>query len=499
LNADFFSSYADRVKPKFGALRKPALMRRYFKEAEEGVMGASTVAGLLAEFNAGTRKVADYAEEIIESAKNNADLGAVISLDEESLKSGAHIADQNIKDGKAGQLEGLPLIIKDNIDTSMLITTGGTGAFKDAAKENAPPLERLLSKGAIAGAKANLHELAYGITSNNSCHGAVRNPWDKTKIAGGSSGGTAAAIAAGMFVAGLGTDTGGSVRIPAALCGIMGFRPSTDRYPSGGVVPLSSTRDTIGPMGKSVDDLALLDGVMADDAAPLAGLDASDIRIGVPRSVLWAGLEKGVEACCENVITKLANAGVTIVEADPEDIWEDDAAASLPIVLFESMKELARYAEKRGVAFSEMINEVASPDVKAILESQLGQEAVPEAVYRAAMDTHRPNMQRKWQAYFEAHNLSAALFPTTALTAPPVGHDETVSLNGEDVPTFDIFLKNTDHGSVIGAPGISMPAGLTGNMPVGFELDGLPGRDKALLAVAGKIEEIIRPMDLLAR
>ena len=422
--------------------------------------------------------MADYAEEIIESAKNNADLGAVISLDEESLKSGAHIADQNIKDGKAGQLEGLPLIIKDNIDTSMLITTGGTGAFKDAAKENAPPLERLLSKGAIARAKANLHELAYGITSNNFCHGAVRNPWDKTKIAGGSSGGTAprsppvCSLRAWDRIPGVGEE-------PAALCGIMGFRPSTDRYPSGGVVPLSSARDTIGPMGRSVDDMALLDGVMADDAAPLVRLDASDIRIGVPRSVLWAGLEKGVEAVCENVITKLANAGVTIVEADPEDIWEDDAAASLPIVLFESMRELAQYAEKRGVAFSEMIDEVASPDVKAILESQLGEEAVPEAVYRAAMDTHRPNMQRKWQAYFEAHGLSAALFPTTALTAPPVGHDETVSLNGEDVPTFDIFLKNTDHGSVIGAPGISMPAGLSGNMPVGFELDGLPGRDKS--------------------
>ena len=168
----------------------------------------STVEALLKEFRSGTRKVADYVEEIIENAQSNADLGAVISLDEESLKSSAHVADQNIKAGKAEQLEGLPLIIKDNIDTSMLITTGGTGAFNDAAKENAPPLQRLLQKGAIAGAKANLHELAYGITSNNSCHGAVRNPWDKTKIAGGSSGGTAAAIAAGIFIAGLGSDTG---------------------------------------------------------------------------------------------------------------------------------------------------------------------------------------------------------------------------------------------------------------------------------------------------
>ena len=458
-----------------------------------------TVGALLKEFNSGTRKVTDYVDEIIESVQRNADLGAVISLDEETLKSSARFADQNIERGKAGRLEGIPLIIKDNVDTSMLTTTGGTGAFNDTAKENAPPLKRLLQEGAIAGAKANLHELAYGITSNNFCYGAVRNPWDKTKIAGGSSGGTAAAIASGMFVAGLGSDTGGSVRIPAALCGIIGFRPSTNRYPAGGLVPLSSTRDTIGPMGTSVDDMALLDGVMADDYSPLVDLDASGIRIGVPRAVLWEGLEKGVEECCEKVLTTISKAGVTIVEMDPEDIWEDDAAASLPIVLYESMRELAQYAADRGVAFSDVIGGVASPDVRAILESQLGKEAVPEAVYRIAMDTHRPNMQRKWQAYFDAHNLSAALFPTTALTAPLLGRDETVSLNGEDVSTFDIFLRNTDHGSVIGAPGISMPAGLAGDMPVGFELDGLPGRDKELLAVARKIEEIVRPMALLAR
>ena len=147
----------------------------------------STVEALLKEFRSGTRKVADYVEEIIDNAQRNADLGAVISLDKENLKSSARIADQNIEAGKVGQREGLPLIIKDNIDTSMLITTGGTGAFNDAAKENAPPLQRLLKKGAIAGAKANLHELAYGRTSHNSCHGAVRNPWDNTKIAGGSS------------------------------------------------------------------------------------------------------------------------------------------------------------------------------------------------------------------------------------------------------------------------------------------------------------------------
>ena len=169
-------------------------------------------------------------------------------------------------------------------------------------------------------------------------------------------------------------------------------------------------------MGTSVDDMVLLDGSWQ--------MITAGSRIWMHRTSESAcqgpfcgTVSKKGGGCCENVITTLAKAGVTIVEMDPVDIWEDDAAASLPIVLYESMKELALYAESRGVAFSEVIDGVASPDVKAILESQLGEEAVTESVYRAAMETHRPNMQRKWQAYFDEHNLSAALFPTTALTA----------------------------------------------------------------------------------
>ena len=128
-------------------------------------------------------------------------------------------------------------------------------------------------------------------------------------------------------------------------------------------MPLSSTRDTVGPMGKCVDDLALLDAVMAADSGSQIDLDKSEIRIGVPRSILWDGLEEGVESCCEDVVRTLANAGVTIIEVDPEDIWEDDAAASFPIVLFETMKELPLYVEERGLDFAKLISEIASPDV----------------------------------------------------------------------------------------------------------------------------------------
>ena len=202
------------------------------------------------------------------------------------------------------RLAGLPIVVKDNINTANLPTTGGTAALRGVQpKSNAPSLQKLLDAGAIVIGKSNLHELAFGITSTNLTPfaGAVKNPYDRTRIPGGSSGGTAAAIAARIVPAGLGTDTGGSTRVPAALCGIVGLRPSVGnggaqrRYTdTNAVVPISHTRDTVGPMARTVADVALLDAVITGSplatAVPLRGL-----RIGVPAS-FWAGMDSQLAA-----------------------------------------------------------------------------------------------------------------------------------------------------------------------------------------------------------
>ena len=190
-----------------------------------------TATALLRAFDEGSLRVRDHAEAVIARAEAVADLGAVLALDASGLRAAADMADTRRREGKARKLEGLALGLKDNIDTKDLPTTGGTGALIGPACADAPALGRLRGEGALAGAKLNLHELAFGITSNNGAKGAVHNPWKRGLIAGGSSGGTAAAVAAGIVPAGLGTDTGGSVRVPAALCGIKGFRPTTGRYP----------------------------------------------------------------------------------------------------------------------------------------------------------------------------------------------------------------------------------------------------------------------------
>src|SRR3954452_10581702 len=223
------------------------------------------------------------------------DLNAFIFLN----KDGALATAAEIDEGRTGPLAGLPVVVKDNINTIDYPTSGGTPALHNAhARTDAPSFKALFKAGAIIIGKTNLHELAFGITSTNlsSFAGPVRNPYDKTRIPGGSSGGTAVAIAAGIVPCGLGTDTGGSTRIPAALTGTVGLRPSVGngglqrRYNDGNlVVPISHTRDTVGPMGRTVADVALLDSVITHStmavAEPLRGR-----RFGVPAS-LWGGLD----------------------------------------------------------------------------------------------------------------------------------------------------------------------------------------------------------------
>ena len=215
----------------------------------------------------------DVVQAAIERAERLKELNLLITLNREPALAAARRVDAALNGGEQlGILAGLPIVVKDNINTKDMPTSGGTPALQNARPiANARSLQKLLEAGAIIIGKANMHELAFGITSTNlsSFAGPVRNPYDPIRIPGGSSGGTAAAIAAGVVTCGLGSDTGGSTRIPAALCGIVGLRPSvgnggTERryHDDNAVVPISHTRDTIGPMGRTVADVALLDSVI---------------------------------------------------------------------------------------------------------------------------------------------------------------------------------------------------------------------------------------------
>lgn len=420
-----------------------------------------------------------------------------ISFDSGGAAAAAAAADERVAAGdELGPLHGVPIVVKDNIASQGLPTTGGTPALKDwVPAEDAPVLAKLRDAGAILIGKTNLHELAFGITSNNAAFGAVANAYDPDRFAGGSSGGTGAAVGARLAPAGLGTDTGGSVRIPAALNGVSGLRPTVGRYPAGGIIPISATRDTAGPIARSVADLVLFDTVITGTAASVVPADLSSVRLGVP-SGLTENLSPETERLFREALATLEKAGVTLVEVDISGELDLAAKAGFPIALWEVRRDLAAFLEKSGsgLTLEDVAAGVASPDVKFVFENLvLGDQAIPDEVYAAAMTDLRPLVQSGYAEVFAENRLDALVFPTTPLAAQPIsGSDMTVSLNGEDVPTFQTFIRNTDPGSIAGIPGLSLPIGLTADgLPVGLELDGPAYSDRHLLAVGLAVESAL--------
>ena len=241
-----------------------------------------------ARIRAGTLKSEDLVRALIDVIERKRDLNAFITFDRDRAIASAHKADTlAARKSFAGPLHGVPIVVKDNIHVAGLPNSAGTPALRDfVPTRNAPVAEKLIRAGAIVLGKTNMHELAFGVTSNNAAFGPARNAYDPSRIAGGSSGGTANAIAARMAAAGLGSDTGGSVRIPAALNGIAGLRPTLGRYSQEGITPIAHTRDTAGPMAREVVDLVLLDTIITGARDRVAALPLKGLRLGVCRAAL---------------------------------------------------------------------------------------------------------------------------------------------------------------------------------------------------------------------
>ena len=455
-----------------------------------------TAAELVAMMEAGETTSVLIVEELLRREGEAKHLNAFITVDMERALLRAAELDQMRSQGKIlGPLHGLPLVAKDNIHVAGLPNTAGTPGLREFTPEaDNAVVAALLDAGALIIGKTNMHELAFGITSDNAAFGAVANPFDKTTFAGGSSGGTASAIAAGLAPAGLGTDTGGSVRIPAALTGTVGFRPSNGRYPLAGVTPLSHTRDTIGVISSNVADLILLDKVIDTHGSAVPSLAPAEIRLGVPRAYYYANLDRQTANVIEAALTKLAKAGVTLVEVDPEGIGPLVAQSGFPIALYEAVHDLSGYLESfgTGITLLELAAATASPDVRGIFAGLTGDGQVSEEAYTAAMNI-REELRHVFQELFVAHDLDAIVFPTTLLPARPIENSmQTVELNGEQVPTFPTYIHNTDPGSIAALPGISLPVGLTEDgLPVAIEIDGPENSDRQLLAVAAALEQIV--------
>ncbi|GAA6151117.1 indoleacetamide hydrolase [Pseudoteredinibacter isoporae] len=447
----------------------------------------------------------DEAERVIAEAKQQQLLNAMVFIDEQKLKQDARALDRLSESERAAlPLAGLALVIKDNIHVAHMPNSAGTPGLKNfVPSRDAEVVKRLRDAGALIVGKSNLHELAYGITSNNHFTGPVQNPAKPTYFAGGSSGGTAAAVAAGIVRAGLGTDTGGSTRIPAALTGIVGFRPTSGRYPNEGLTMISQTRDSVGPMAVDVATVATLDAVLAGEPelelAPLSRALAEPIRLGVARDYFYQNLEPEMEKGIEQALAHLARSGVELIELSASELAGLNHRVSFPVVLYETAQLLPTYLEVNNVGLSaaQLLDAVKSPDVKAVLTDAFAGAITPEQ-YQDAIEKHRPALQAYYQGLFTRHDLDALVFPTTPLTARPIkGSEETVSATetglGPALPTFPSYIQNTDPASNVGSPAISLPMGRSEQgLPMGLELDGPVGSDRKLLAIAAHIEAILK-------
>lgn len=455
-----------------------------------------TAVEAIAAMQRGELRAETYADALLTRAKRCAALNAFITLQPESVLEAARNADRVRTAGATlGPLHGLPMPIKDSVNTKDLPTTGGTPALRDfRPKADAPVIEILRNAGALVMGKTNIHELSFGWSSNNLAFGTVHNPYDPTRIPGGSTGGTAAAVAARIAPLGLAEDTQGSIRVPAALCGIVAFRPTTGRYPTTGVVPITSLFDQVGPHARSVADLVLFDTVVASRTEPLPEASLRGTRVGIDHSY-FEGLDPEVERITAGALKKLEAAGVVLVDAPVPDLARLIGLTTAQVQLHDVAPSLTRYLAEYGAGVSyEALIAAASSDIRQLFASFAPAGSplhVTTSVYEAARDIHLPALRETFRRWFAATGTVAMVFPTVRIPAPPIGQDP-VDIDGRQIPFGEAIARNIASGSTAGLPGLVLPSGLTdAGLPVSIEFDGPAGSDRRLLALGVAIERVL--------
>lgn len=440
-----------------------------------------------------------YAAALLAQCDSHRGLNAFISLEPDLVRRRARAADIHRRAGRSlGSLHGLPIAVKDNIHARHLPASAGNRALIGFRPANdAAVLKRLGAAGAIVLGKTNLHELSMGWTGNNAGFGAVRNPYDRRRIAGGSSSGTAAAVAARLAPAGLGTDTNGSLRIPAALCGIATLRPSMGRYPSAGIVPLSHTLDVPGPMARTAGDLVLLDGAMTGRGPVKRAASLRGIRIGLARDDHFESLQPEVAIVIEAALRRLADAGAAIVDIGPLGLGDDTTRIAPAVINYEAARSLPSHlsAFATGCSLGDLAA-AAGPDVRAIIDERLsstGGQRISRHRYDEAL-TLRRRVQDGLRRCFEEHRLSVLAYPTTTVCAPAICRrfvspaPDVVTAAGT-VGARQAFGRNIAAATCAAFPSLVLPAGRSPlGLPVGLEFAAAASCDEALLGLGCALE-----------
>jgi aspartyl-tRNA(Asn)/glutamyl-tRNA(Gln) amidotransferase subunit A len=385
-----------------------------------------------------------------------------------------------------GPLHGIPISLKDNINTAGIRTTAGSKILREfIPKEDAAIVAQLKHAGAVLLGKTNMHEFAYGVTSNNPHFGAVRNPWDLTRIPGGSSGGSAAAVAAGLCFGSIGTDTGGSIRIPAALCGVAGLKPTWGRISCEGVVPLSPLLDCTGPLARSVHDVAILTGAIFIHVGREPNLanpstlraDPKKLCLGLPRQMFFDALSPEVQSVFDSALRDLCRLGMKTADVSIPLLDETEEAGNqiawAEATLFHQQQG---YFPARSADYGD--------DVRSRLEMGTKVSAVD---FLRALEIQKQFVQQLHLAIAEA-DVDAIVVPTTPIEAPLL-NQETSRIGAHEYPTRALLLRLNRPANLAGTPSLTVPWGFTrAGLPIGLQIMAGVSSESVLLHIANIFE-----------
>src|SRR5580692_7552485 len=385
-----------------------------------------------------------------------------------------------------GPLHGIPISLKDNIYTEDIRTTAGSKILgKFLPQHDAAVLAKLKEAGAVILGKTNMHEFAYGVTSNNPHYGPVHNPWDLSRIPGGSSGGSAAAVAAGLCYGSIGTDTGGSIRIPAALCGIVGLKPTLGRVSIEGVIPLSPKLDCVGPLARTAHDAALLfealrqrgEGELGPASLRKASAKSGKFTFGIPKEFFLEIVSQDVRTLFDEAIRLLKKQGARLQEISIPLLTETEDAGNQI-----AWPEATHYHQQSGWFPSQAAD--YGTDVSSRLE--MGTK-VTATTYLSALERRDEFIQQFHRAMKDA-KVDALAVPTTPITAPLIDQ-ESIRIGEKDHPTRALLLRPNRPANLAGIPAMTVPCGLTPTgLPTGLQLIGPAASERLLLQIAVAVE-----------